>query len=60
MASEWGTVPYKRFTDKEGKNWSKIPAISFPADHEGRTVLVRDVRAYEKLLGDEISQALLS
>ena len=60
MASEWGTVPFKKLTDSNGVVWSKIPAISFPTDSDGRTVLVRDVKAYESAMGDVVSQGILS
>ena len=60
MASEWGTVPFKRLADSNGVIWSKIPAISFPADTDGRTVLVRDVKAYEKTMGEDVTKSILS
>lgn len=60
MASEWGTIPYKRLADSKQAIWSKIPKMSFPVDADGRTVLLRDVRTYSKGMGQEVTDGLLA
>jgi hypothetical protein len=47
-AMEINTVPQLVATAKDGTRWSKIPALSFPVDADGRAVLVQDVTYYSK------------
>ena len=47
-AMEINTVPYFSGKDRNGTEYSKIPALSFPVDHSGRSLLVRDLKLYSK------------
>ena len=47
-AMEINTVPQLVARDAEGNGWSKIPALEFPVDAEGRAVLVQDVTYYSR------------
>jgi hypothetical protein len=47
-AMEINTVPQIVARDAEGNEYSKIPALRFPVDEQGRAVLVQDVTYYAK------------
>jgi hypothetical protein len=47
-AMEINTVPQLTATDRDGKRYSKIPALCFPIDEHGRAVLVQDVTYYSR------------
>ncbi|MCU0661499.1 MAG: calcium-binding EGF-like domain-containing protein [Myxococcota bacterium] len=47
-AMEINTVPYFTGTDSNGTVYTKIPALYFPADSQGKAILVRDVSYYSK------------
>lgn len=47
-AMEINTVPQLVGTARDGTRWSKIPALSFPVDAQGRAVLVQDVTYYSR------------
>ena len=47
-AMEINTVPQLVADDVDGTRYSKIPALNFPVDDEGRAVLVQDVTYYSK------------
>jgi hypothetical protein len=47
-AIEINTVPRFDSTDAAGVTYSKIPALRFPVDAQGRTLLVQDVTYYAK------------
>ncbi|MFT5049343.1 MAG: hypothetical protein ACI8QZ_000735 [Chlamydiales bacterium] len=47
-AMEINTVPQIVARDANGSTYSKIPALRFPVDSEGRAVLVQDVTYYSK------------
>jgi hypothetical protein len=45
---EINTVPQLTATAADGTRWSKIPALRFPIDGDGRAVLVQDVTYYSR------------
>ena len=47
-AMEINTVPQLCATARDGTRWSKIPALRFPVDADGRAVLVQDVTYYSR------------
>jgi hypothetical protein len=47
-AMEINTVPRLDARDREGKVFSKLPRLEFPADAQGRAFLVQDVTYYSK------------
>jgi len=47
-AMEINTVPQIVVQDEAGVGYSKIPALRFPVDRQGRAVLVQDVTYYSK------------
>ncbi len=47
-AMEINTVPQLVGTARDGTQYSKIPALRFPVDADGRAVLVQDVTYYSK------------
>ncbi|MFT5080709.1 MAG: hypothetical protein ACI84E_001367 [Planctomycetota bacterium] len=47
-AMEINTVPQLVAKDASGESYSKIPALRFPIDKDGRAVLVQDVTYYSK------------
>jgi hypothetical protein len=47
-AMEINTVPQLVATGNDGNTYSKIPALQFPVDENGRTVLVRDVMYFSR------------
>ena len=47
-AMEINTVPRFDSMDSRGTLYSKIPALRFPVDEEGRAILVQDVTYYSK------------
>lgn len=47
-AMEINTVPQLVASDAEGVRYSKIPALRFPIDADGRAVLVQDVTYYSR------------
>jgi hypothetical protein len=47
-AIEINTVPQRRGRDRQGKLYSKIPALRFPVNAAGETVLVQDVAYYSR------------
>lgn len=56
-AMEINTVPELRVKDDNGVEFTKIPQLQFPVDHDARTVLVRDVTMYSKIaLFDQVQR----
>ena len=47
-AMEINTVPQLLANSADGRRWSKIPALRFPVDGNGRAVLVQDVTYYSR------------
>ncbi|MCB9915024.1 MAG: hypothetical protein H6828_07735 [Planctomycetes bacterium] len=47
-AMEINTVPQLVARDAQGVTWSKLPALRFPVDADGRAVLVQDVTYYSR------------
>lgn len=47
-AMEINTVPQLLANGPDGSRWSKIPALRFPVDADGRAVLVQDVTYYSR------------
>jgi hypothetical protein len=47
-AMEINTVPRFDAKDAQGTTYSKLPKLQFPADAEGRAILVQDVTYYSK------------
>lgn len=47
-AMEINTVPQLLANGPDGNRWSKIPALRFPVDADGRAVLVQDVTYYSR------------
>ena len=47
-ALEWGGMPFVEYKDKDGSIYSKIPALQFPADANGETVVMSDFKSYSK------------
>jgi hypothetical protein len=47
-AMEINTVPQLVATARDGTRYSKLPALRFPVDADGRAVLVQDVTFYSK------------
>jgi hypothetical protein len=47
-AMEINTVPRFESADSSGTVYSKIPALSFPVDKQGRAILVQNVKYYSK------------
>ena len=47
-AMEINTVPQLTATARNGTRYSKLPALRFPGDAEGRAVLVQDVTYYSR------------
>jgi hypothetical protein len=47
-AIEINTVPCFVARDKDGKTFTKIPRLQFPADKQGRTVLIHNLTHYSK------------
>ena len=47
-AIEINTVPCLVATDAKGTNYSRIPRLQFPADDQGRTILLHNLTHYSK------------
>ncbi len=47
-AIEINTVPRLVATDARGTNYSRIPRLQFPADEQGRTILIHNLTHYSK------------
>jgi len=47
-AIEVNTVPRFISTDARGTNYSRIPRLQFPADEQGRTILIHNLTHYSK------------
>ncbi len=47
-AMEVNTVPYFEANDNSGATYSKIPALQFPVDRRGETILMQDVTFYAR------------
>ena len=47
-AIEINTVPRLMSQDSTGKKYARIPKLQFPADHEGRTILIHNLTHYSK------------
>jgi len=47
-AIEVNTVPRFTGTDRHGATWSRIPRLQFPADAQGRTILIHNLTHYSK------------
>ncbi len=58
-AIEVNTVPRLVGRDPKGVQWTRIPRLQFPADAEGRTVLIHDLTHYSKqALYDDVERWL--
>lgn len=47
-ALEWGGMPFVEYRDKDGSIYSKIPAMQFPSDSYGETIVMSDFKSYSK------------
>lgn len=56
-AQEINTVPYFEMKDSKGTTYSRIPEFLYPANHNGETILIQDVRYYSgKALADAMEK----
>ena len=61
LAQEWNSVPYFEITDATGTTYSKIPALQFPVDASGQTVIAQDFSTYgPSALAAPLASALAS
>ncbi|HQU26627.1 MAG TPA: hypothetical protein PLS29_06300 [Acidimicrobiales bacterium] len=61
LAQEWNSIPYFETTDASGSVFSKIPALQFPVDASGQTVIAQDFSTYGPgALASPLSSALAS